>query len=130
MCNFPDTLLPLQAQKTDSDVDVRLMPRVDTKQDHLKVCCLHANILEFYLRSVLPQQADRHPRMAQLREDLARISRDLKHHGCSVTHYKDNPHSKAFSRKLTEMGEEKGINKAIGEIDILFTYLRDSCVNA
>uniref|UniRef100_A0A671VQZ0 Interleukin-22 n=1 Tax=Sparus aurata TaxID=8175 RepID=A0A671VQZ0_SPAAU len=115
-----------ESMNTENDPSVRLNPRIRTNQDHMTICCLHANILEFYLNEVLPKhKSDHHNRMHTLRTDLSRVSEDLKSHGCNVTRH----HHLAvqFRGQLQTMGDE-GITKAMGEIDIMFTFLQGYCV--
>ncbi|MEQ2162861.1 hypothetical protein GOODEAATRI_024279 [Goodea atripinnis] len=96
-----------QRKELEEDTSIRLMPRPSADQNHMEICCLHANILNFYLNNILHKYSDEHPSMHQLKTDLHRVSEDLQDQGC--------------------MEGVRGINKAVGEIDILFTYLHDYC---
>lgn len=97
--------LVVQAQRDQDDPSVRLLPHVQTSQvnissniterpqqssaltpdlfqDHLEICCIHANILDFYLNNVLPHHNSNNRHTHRLQTDLGRISRDLETHGC------------------------------------------------
>lgn len=48
----------------------------------MEICCLHANILDIFLESVLPHYRADGEHVRRLRADLKRIGRDLEAHGC------------------------------------------------
>ncbi|XP_037098730.1 uncharacterized protein LOC119116965 isoform X2 [Syngnathus acus] len=121
--------LHAQRSETEEESNVRLnVPVAD--EEHVVVCCLHSNILDFYLKDVFDGLDDRHPRMHQLHSDLSRAGQDLKEHGCNAPHYQDHRHVVQFRDKLAQMDSSRGLKKALSEVNILFTYLHDNCVSA
>ncbi|XP_024913196.1 interleukin-22 [Cynoglossus semilaevis] len=117
-----------QGLETADESSTKLLPNVDRNKDHMSICCLHANILDFYMNNILTHHCKRHDKILRLKVDLARVSEDLQTHGCNVTHYHDDHHAVEFRKKLAKMDGERGIIKAVGEIDILFSFLTDYCV--
>ncbi|XP_037098731.1 uncharacterized protein LOC119116965 isoform X3 [Syngnathus acus] len=122
--------LHAQRSETEEESNVRLNVPVADEEEHVVVCCLHSNILDFYLKDVFDGLDDRHPRMHQLHSDLSRAGQDLKEHGCNAPHYQDHRHVVQFRDKLAQMDSSRGLKKALSEVNILFTYLHDNCVSA
>ncbi|CAG5926688.1 interleukin-22 [Menidia menidia] len=117
-----------QRQQLEEDTSLRLIPRPDHRQENLGFCCLQANILDYYLHNILQSGGGRSPSMLRLHADLQRVSADLQDSGCNVDHYHHHKNAVEFRRKLEKIGGQRGINKALGEVDILFTYLHEYCV--
>ncbi|TNM91503.1 interleukin-22 [Takifugu flavidus] len=119
-----------QAQREQDDPSVRLLPNIKPNQEtrDLEICCIHANILDFYLNNVLPHHSSNNAHAHRLQTDLSRISRDLETHGCSINRYRDHQHAEEFSRRFFALDGRHRLNKALGEIDILFSYLQDYCI--
>uniref|UniRef100_H3CLX2 Interleukin 22 n=2 Tax=Tetraodon nigroviridis TaxID=99883 RepID=H3CLX2_TETNG len=115
-----------QAQLEQDDPSVRLMPHPPAGPDNLEICCLHANILDFYLLNVLSHHSTDNQHTRRLRSDLSRISHDLEAHGCNITRYHDHQHAVKFRQRYFEHGQHRR-TKALGEVDILFYYLQDYC---
>ncbi|XP_034169136.1 interleukin-22 [Pangasianodon hypophthalmus] len=121
------------AQAQDRDHETRLIPVISS--DKLKdgdVCCVNVKILDYYLRHILDSQAREHhyPRLHLVKPDLVRVARDLEPH-CNSKQV-DLEHLQTFTQNLKRAGEmyknnTKAQNKAIGELDILFHYLYESC---
>uniref|UniRef100_A0AAY4EKQ6 Interleukin 22 n=1 Tax=Denticeps clupeoides TaxID=299321 RepID=A0AAY4EKQ6_9TELE len=96
------------AQEKDRNHNTRLIPIIpDEKLKDKDTCCLSANILDYYLRNILHVRGNHHKRLSAVKEDLHRVRRDLV--------------------DLAKCVGEEAPNKAIGEIDILFHYLYESC---
>ncbi|KAJ8402430.1 hypothetical protein AAFF_G00369190 [Aldrovandia affinis] len=76
-------VLAEHAQNLDNDTDTRLMPPANhsENQTNLYICCLHANILDFYLWNILTT-TEIYPHLTSVRVNLHRVSRDLKGRGC------------------------------------------------
>ncbi|XP_048872841.1 interleukin-22 [Brienomyrus brachyistius] len=115
------------AQQMDDDHETRLIQSEKNYRNEtdLFVCCLHANILDFYLGHVLNTE-DKFPDLATVKTDLDRISRDLTAKGCSIKHVNDHGHSHRFKESFHKMGK-RAQKKAMGEIDILFDFLAKFC---
>ncbi|XP_061618722.1 uncharacterized protein LOC133472198 isoform X2 [Phyllopteryx taeniolatus] len=108
--------LHAQHAETAEESNIRLNVPVNSDMDHMSICCLHANILDFYLNNILNHFDDQDPRMHQLHSDLGRVSFDLKERGCNVVHYRDHQHTVQFRNKLAKMEHGRGLNKAMSEI--------------
>ncbi|XP_072769397.1 interleukin-22 isoform X2 [Nerophis lumbriciformis] len=122
--------LHAQSLETPDETSIRLNPDFSSKRDDVPLCCLHAYILDFYLRNIFTPRDNQHPKLHQLHADLAHVSQDLQaHHGCIVKHYEDHQPAVEFRNKLAMMDNERGINKALGEVEMLFSNLQDSCVS-
>ncbi|XP_061663417.1 interleukin-22 [Syngnathoides biaculeatus] len=122
--------LHAQHSETDEESNIRLNVPVHSDMDHMSVCCLHANILDFYVNTIFNHLSDQYPRLHQLHSDLSRASLDLKEHGCNLVRYRDHQHVVQFRNKLAKMEHGRGLIKAMSEMNILFAYLHDSCVSA
>ncbi|XP_069575337.1 interleukin-22 [Brachyistius frenatus] len=115
-----------QSQQLEEDTSVRVIPRVNINQNPQHICCHYANILDNYLKNILPHHDNFHPSMHRMKTNLHRISEDLKAESCNVTHHS---HHVEFQQKLNKIPVgERRFNKAVGELDILFTYLQDYCI--
>ncbi|KAF5908395.1 interleukin 22 [Clarias magur] len=102
------------------------------------VCCANVKVLDYYLKHILDGKTheggeQHYPRLHLVKPDLSRVARDLESH-CKQT---GEEHLQTFTQNLKRAGEmykniTKAKNKAIGETDILFHYLYESCsaVNA
>ncbi|XP_072566480.1 interleukin-22-like [Paramormyrops kingsleyae] len=114
------------AQEFDEEANIRLIPKFQhTKNMNLYVCCLHANILDFYLWNILTTE-NNYPSLEKVRTDLGRVSRDLSEQGCSIMHVDNHEYSRKFKEGFHKLGKT-AVNKAIGEIDILFDSLNIFC---
>ncbi|XP_060759642.1 interleukin-22 [Neoarius graeffei] len=129
-------VLAKHAQAQDRDHETRLLPVISS--DKLKdgdVCCVNVQILDYYLTHILVGQAHEgeehhYPRLHLVKPDLKRVAKDLEPH-CNSKQI-DLEHLQAFTQNLQRAGEmyknnSKAKNKAIGETDILFHYLYESC---
>ncbi|XP_039626136.1 interleukin-22 [Polypterus senegalus] len=117
------------AQRNDNDTDTRLL-RLTEKHNNMTdhyLCCLHVNILDFYLHQVmLPSEPleIKYPISRTVTEDLHRIAKDLKI--CMTKNGKYDRHLHTFKEEYKKLGRQ-GQTKALGELDILFEYLTRFC---
>ncbi|KAK1166767.1 interleukin-22-like [Acipenser oxyrinchus oxyrinchus] len=120
------------AQQFDNGTDTtRLIQNPENYNNQMAaehVCCLHVNILNFYLTRVLHKSEEQYPHKASVTQDLHRISEDLK--SCVNTPMIEKMKIHSILHKFKEDFEklgERGNNKAIGELDILIEYLTRFC---
>ncbi|KAG9280322.1 interleukin-22 [Astyanax mexicanus] len=117
------------AQAQDRDHETRLIPVIPSeKLRDTSMCCPNIKILRFYLNDILHNES--YSRMQLVRHDLHRVARDLESH-CN-SHLADLEHFQTFTQNLVRAGEMyknniKAQNKAIGEANILFHYLYETC---
>ncbi|XP_063068003.1 interleukin-22 [Engraulis encrasicolus] len=116
------------AQAKDKDHETRLIPVIsEEKLKDNDTCCMNANILDYYLRNVLTTEGEHHKRLPAVKQDLHRVKRDLENHAsCDPQKYDENEYNQKFRKNYRAAGTDAP-NKAIGEMDILFHYLFESC---
>ncbi|XP_066522921.1 interleukin-22 [Hoplias malabaricus] len=119
------------AQALDRDHETRLIPVIPSeKMKDGNMCCVNAKILDYYLNHILPEVNESYSRIHQVKHELLRVSRDLEPHCTSLL--VDLEHYQSFTENLERAGEmykskATAYNKAIGESDILFHYLYETC---
>ncbi|XP_062865301.1 interleukin-22 [Trichomycterus rosablanca] len=119
------------AQAQDRDHETRLIPVIpNNKLKGGDVCCVNVGILNYYLKHILHAGQVHYPRLHLVKPDLHRVARDLEPH-CQNNNT-ELEHLKTFKQNLKRAGEmyksnSTAENKAIGETDILFHYLYESC---
>ncbi|KAI7791701.1 interleukin-22 [Triplophysa rosa] len=127
-------MMTKKAQSNDRDHETRLIPVISSERlKEEETCCVNAMILNYYLKNILHQHPsdESYPSINFVRSDLHRIARDLEPH-CKKTDFSEHAHVKKFTgnyKKASDLygDETKARNKAVGETDILFHYLYESC---
>ncbi|KAL7828017.1 hypothetical protein AOLI_G00311690 [Acnodon oligacanthus] len=119
------------ARARDKDHETRLIPRIpsDSMKDGT-MCCGNVKILEYYLKHILHQATGSYSRMDLVKHELRRVARDLEPHCRS--NLAGHEHFQSFTENLQLAGQmyksnATAHNKAIGETDILFHYLYETC---
>ncbi|KAI4876057.1 hypothetical protein NFI96_030106 [Prochilodus magdalenae] len=119
------------ARARDRDHETRLIPRIPSeKLTDGRMCCGNVKILEYYLSHILHQANDSYSRIKLVHSELRRVARDLEPH-CS-SNLAGQDHFLSFTENLQLAGlmyksNATAQNKAIGETDILFHYLYETC---
>ncbi|XP_072529584.1 interleukin-22 [Salminus brasiliensis] len=119
------------AQARDRDHETRLIPVIPSeKLKDATMCCPNIRILKFYLNDILHPVNESYSRIQLVRHDLHRVARDLESH--CTSQLVDLEHFQIFTQNLVRAGEmyknnAKAHNKAIGEANILFHYLYETC---
>ncbi|XP_003475986.2 interleukin-22-like [Cavia porcellus] len=122
-------MLAKEASLEDNNTDVRLIGDKLFQGVNIRDrCYLMKQVLNFTLEEVLLPQSDRfQPYMEQVVPFLADLSRKL-----SLCHISgDNQHIQRNVQQLKDTVKklgESGEIKAIGEVDLLFMALKNSCV--
>ncbi|XP_041936017.1 interleukin-22 [Alosa sapidissima] len=119
------------AQGLDKNHMTRILPKMPEKEfKENDSCCVHANILDYYLKNVLTDALptnDHHSRLPIVKEELHRVRRDLvTNANCDLNKYDVYKYNKTFRKNFLATGVDATI-KAISEMDILFHYLYESC---
>ncbi|XP_068611480.1 uncharacterized protein [Brachionichthys hirsutus] len=123
----------VESTETVDESDVRLIPTSGSTQDNLKFCGLYADILQFYLNHILPRYSSQSAHVHRLKDDLRRINDDLQADAAvslpqSVTRHRNRVFAEEFISKFETIGERR-FNKAVAEIDILYSQLQFYCVH-
>ncbi|XP_020008232.1 interleukin-22 [Castor canadensis] len=122
-------MLAREASFADNNTDVRLIGKKLLQGVNMREhCYLMKQVLNFTLEEVLLPQLDRfQPYMQEVVPFLAKLSSKLSpcHTGGDDRHIQKNVQK--LKDTVKELGESGEI-KAIGELDLLFTYLKNACV--
>ncbi|XP_077024242.1 interleukin-22 [Tamandua tetradactyla] len=122
-------MLAKEASLADNNTDVRLIGEKLFRGINMRErCYLMKQVLNFTLEDVLLPQSDKfQPYMQEVVPFLARLNNKLSQ--CHIQG--DDQHIQKNVQKLKETVKklgEGGEIKAIGELDLLFMFLRNACI--
>ncbi|NWW50496.1 IL22 protein, partial [Pedionomus torquatus] len=123
--------LAKMARVSDEDTDNRLIGQqiyINIKENNR--CYLMKRIVEIVVKDVLLTEAkDRYPYVEEVAQFLASLTSELSR--CKFSGHREHieKNLEEMKSKMKQLGEN-GKNKAIGELDLLFDYLENACVDA
>ncbi|KAM5334664.1 interleukin-22 [Glossophaga mutica] len=122
-------MLANEASLADNNTDVRLIGEKLFLGVHMSErCYLMKQVLNFTVEEVLLPESDRfQPYMREVVSFLTRLSHELSQ--CHIEH--DDQHIRRNVQQLSDTVKklgESGKIKAIGELNLLFMFLKNACI--
>ncbi|NWT47443.1 IL22 protein, partial [Rissa tridactyla] len=123
--------LAKMARVSDEDTDNRLIGQqiyVNVKENNR--CYMMKRIVDIVVEDVLLTEAkDQYPYVEEVAHFLASLTSELSR--CKFSGHREHieKNLEEMKSKMKQLGE-KGKNKAIGELDLLFDYIENACTDA